>query len=204
MKQFKNIAFFLVFFATSIFAEYSEGIDYLELKKPVPTVSNDIIEVRELFWYYCPHCFNIEPKVQSWLKTKPSDVQFIRQPAVFSERWVNGAIFFYILEELGEVERLHEKLFDAIHVHKTILEDNDDFVDWLLSNGVDKKKAESIFKSFTLKIKLNKSQINTVKYDITGVPAFIVNGKYIVDTTTAGGSDRVFKIIDFLISQERN
>ena len=117
---------------------------------------------------------------------------------------MNGAIFFYILEELGEVERLHEKLFDAIHVHKTILEDNDDFIDWLVSNRVDKKKAESIFKSFTLKIKLNKSPINTVKYDITGVPAFIVNWKYLVDTTTAGGSDRVFKIIDFLISQERN
>ena len=101
MKQFKNIAFFLVFFATSIFAEYSEGIDYLELKKPVPTVSNDIIEVRELFWYYCPHCFNIEPKVQSWLKTKPNDVQFIRQPAVFSERWVNGAIFSIFWKSLA-------------------------------------------------------------------------------------------------------
>jgi len=67
-----------------------------------------------------------------------------------------------------------------------------------------RKKLKVFLNPSLLKIKLNKSQINTVKYDITGVPAFIVNGKYLVDTTTAGGSDRVFKIIDFLISQERN
>ena len=202
----KLISFLAVFFLSAhinfAFAGFVAGEDYVVLDKPVKTVTEDKVEVRELFWYHCPHCFNLEPMVDRWLKTLPSSAKFIRQPAVFSERWENGAIFYYVLEQLNEVNRLHGKLFDAIHLHKTPLIDQEDFVDWMADHDVDRKRANNAFKSFSVRIKLNKSKSNTIKYKVTGVPTFVVNGKYWVDSKRAGGEERLFQVLDYLIQKE--
>ncbi|MBA5248899.1 MAG: thiol:disulfide interchange protein DsbA/DsbL, partial [Gammaproteobacteria bacterium] len=71
--------------------DYDEGIDYIALAKPVKTITGDKIEVRELFWYYCPHCYNLEPILHAWLKKLPANAEFVQQPAVFSKRWKKGA-----------------------------------------------------------------------------------------------------------------
>jgi thiol:disulfide interchange protein DsbA len=195
--------FLLAFtFTNTCLADYKQGKHYVVLDKPVKTETGDQIEVRELFWYYCPHCFDLEPRVDAWLESKPENVDYIRQPAVFSDRWVNGAIFYYVLEDMGEVERLHGPLFDAIHLHKTPFIDQEDFVDWLVDNGADENKANDAFKSFSVRVKLNKSKINTVKYHANGVPTLVVNGKYWVDSTHAGSNSEIFKVVDFLIKKE--
>ena len=113
------IACFVSVYTNTAFANFVADEDYLVLEKPIKTVTGDKVEVRELFWYYCPHCFNVEPLVENWLKKIPSSANFVRQPAVFSARWKNGAIFYYVLEQLGEVDRLHGALFDAIHLYQT-------------------------------------------------------------------------------------
>lgn len=203
----KKTLSFVVIYLTTIYANiaianYVAGEDYVVLDKPVKTETGNKVEVRELFWYYCPHCFNVEPLVEDWLKKLPDSAEFIRQPAVFSDRWEDGANFYYVLEQLGEVERLHGALFDAIHVHKIPFIDTEDFIGWLASNGVDKDKANNAFKSFSVRIKLNKSKINTVKYKTSGVPTFVVNGKYWVDAKHAGGEKRLFEVVDYLIQKE--
>jgi thiol:disulfide interchange protein DsbA len=204
MSQLRHLlAILLLSISTISFAAtYTEGKHYLKLDKPVKTITGDKIEVRELFWYYCPHCFNVEPVLSSWVKKLPSHAAFIRQPAVFSDRWINGAIFYYVLEQLDEVDRLHGKLFDAIHLHKTAFIDQADFIGWLGNHGVDKDKANSAFKSFSVRVKVNKSKINTVKYHTSGVPALVVNGKYWTDASHAGGEFEMFKVVDFLIAKE--
>jgi thiol:disulfide interchange protein DsbA len=204
MKKLIIFIGYMVFFANASLslANYVEGEHYVAIDKPVKTETGDKVEVRELFWYYCPHCFDLEPAVNSWLNSKSESVEFIRQPAVFSERWANGAIFYYVLEEIGEVERLHERLLDAIHIHNTPFIDKDDFVEWLVDNGADEKKANDAFKSFTVRVKLNKSKINTFKYESNGVPTIVVNGKYWVDSKHAGGNSEIFKVVDFLIQKE--
>ncbi|HIE79074.1 MAG TPA: thiol:disulfide interchange protein DsbA/DsbL [Candidatus Thioglobus sp.] len=196
-----GLLFTLINTNTSL-AEYLEGKHYVALDKPVKTETGDSVEVRELFWYYCPHCFDLEPMVNNWLNYKPDSVKFIRQPAVFSDRWVNGAIFYYVLEEIGELERLHSQLFNAIHIQKTAFIDQADFVDWLVDNGADEDKANGAFKSFSVKIKLNKSKINTVKYHSNGVPTIVVNGKYWVDSSHAGSNSEIFKVVDYLVQKE--
>ena len=197
------LSIFLLSFSSVIFAEtYTEGKHYITLDKPVKTAVGDKVEVRELFWYYCSHCFNVEPVLSNWVKKLPNNTAFIRQPAVFSERWERGAKFFYVLEQLGEVERLHGQLFDAIHLHKTPLIDQADFVEWLAERGVDKDVANGAFKSFSVRIKVNKSKLNTVKYHTSGVPALVINGKYWTDASHAGGELEMFKVADYLISKE--
>ena len=196
------IAFFVVIYSNIAVASFVAGEDYVVLDKPVKTVTGDKVDVRELFWYYCPHCFNVEPLVENYLKKLPESAKFIRQPAVFSDRWINGAIFYYVLEQLNEVDRLHGKLFDAIHLHKTPFTDNEDFINWLADHGVDKEKASNAFKSFSVRIKVNKSKLNTVKYKTSGVPVFVINGKYWVDSKHAGGEKRLFEVVDYLIQKE--
>ena len=190
-----------VFFANTSQAEFVAGKNYLVLDKPVETETGDQIEVRELFWYFCPHCFSVHPKLEEWSKTMDSSAQLVLQPAVFPG-WEFGSTFYYVLEELGELERLHSSLFNAIHVQKLNLKTQQDFVTWLSLNGVDKDKANKVFKSFPVKVAVNKAKANTYKYRITGVPVFIVNGKYTVNATSAGSEEKIFEVIDYLIQKE--
>ena len=97
---------------------FQEGVHYDRLAEPVPTSTSDKIEVVEVFWYGCPHCFRLEPKVERWLKTKPDNVEFVRIPAVFGRRWEAGAWAFYIAQKLAILDKINQSFFDAIHVHK--------------------------------------------------------------------------------------
>ncbi|HCA68654.1 MAG TPA: disulfide bond formation protein DsbA, partial [Gammaproteobacteria bacterium] len=142
---------FVSFYTSVALANFTADKDYVVLDKPVKTVTGDKVEVRELFWYYCPHCFNVEPLVENWLKKLPESAVFIRQPAVFSDRWESGAKYYYVLEQLDEVDRLHGALFDAIHLYKTPFIDNEDFINWLVNNGVDQAKASNALKSFSVR-----------------------------------------------------
>ena len=191
-----------VFFANTSQAEFVAGKNYLVLDKPVETETGDQIEVRELFWYFCPHCFSVHPKLEEWSKTMDSSAQLVLQPAVFPG-WEFGSTFYYVLEELGELERLHSSLYNAIHVQKLNLKTQQDFVTWLSLNGVDEDKANKVFKSFPVKVAVNKAKANTYKYRITGVPVFIVNGKYTVNATSAGSEEKIFEVIDYLIQKEK-
>ena len=93
----------------------SNGNNVTELNPPLPTESDGKIEVLEFFWYGCIHCYNLEPRLETWLKTKPADVAFRRVPAVLSERWGHDAAVFYAFEALGVLDKLHRPFFDAIH-----------------------------------------------------------------------------------------
>lgn len=140
--------------------------------------------------------------MNGWLKTKPSNVEFVRQPAMFSKRWLNGAIFYFVLEELNLVEKLHEVLFDAIYTKNRRFNSKESFVDWVANFGIDKNKVEKTFDSFSVKIKVNKAKLNTLKYKTTGVPVMIINGKYLTDATHAGSHTDMLKVVDFLIKKE--
>ena len=190
-----------VFFTNTTQAEFVAGKNYTVIDKPVETSTGTKVEVRELFWYFCPHCFSVHPLLDNWLQTMDPSAQLVLQPAVFPG-WEYGASFYYVLEELGEVNRLHGPLFDAIHVQKLNFKTQQDFVTWLTLNGIDEVRANKVYESFAVKVAVNKAKANTYKYRITGVPAFIVNGKYIVNATSAGSEEKIFEVLDYLIQKE--
>ncbi|CAC9435262.1 Periplasmic thiol:disulfide interchange protein DsbA [uncultured Gammaproteobacteria bacterium] len=196
------LALLMAFSSFTLADDYDEGIDYIKLDKPVKTTTGNKIEVRELFWYYCQHCYNLEPALNAWVKKLPANVQFIRQPAMYSDRWAKGAIFYFVLEELNLLHKLHEPLFNAIHLKKKNFKSKASFVEWVASFGVDKAKVEKTFSSFSVRVKTNKAKLNTSKYHIQGVPTIIVNGKYWTDATHAGDRNRMLKVVDFLIKKE--
>jgi len=181
---------------------YVAGTHYVVIDKPVETQTGDKVEVRELFWYYCSHCYNLEPYIHAMEATLTDEAIFVRQPSVLGDGWINGAIFYYVLKDLGELDRLHTPLFDAIHKHGMKFHSQDEFVNWLSDNGVDKGKANTIFASFSVESNVRKAIADTRKYQSRGVPTLVVNGKYWVDAMHAGSIEGIFRVVDYLIEKE--
>ncbi|MCS5591141.1 MAG: thiol:disulfide interchange protein DsbA/DsbL [Gammaproteobacteria bacterium] len=181
---------------------YVAGKHYVVIDKPVETDTGDKVEVRELFWYYCGHCYNLEPYIHAMEATLTDKAEFVRQPAVFSERWEKGAVFFYVLKHLGEFDRLNTSLFNAIHRDGVEFNSQEDFVNWLNINGVDLTKANDAFKQYSVAVNVNKAKASSFKYQVQGVPTLVVNGKYWVDAAHAGSIEGIFKVVDYLIEKE--
>jgi len=178
------------------------GQDYFELNPPQATESPGKVEVTEFFWYRCPHCYALEPQLESWVKQLPKDAQFRRVPAVFNDDWSIDARIFYTLEALGQVDRLHKPLCDAIHQQGGVRLRGDAYAkwaaDWLAKQGVDAKKWDETFRSFTVTTKVRRASQMTQAYKFDGVPALAVQGRYVVN---AGNS--MLSVADYLIGQSR-
>ncbi len=178
--------------------EFIEGGHYELLSETQPTQTGDKIEVLELFWYRCPHCSNLEPFVQEWVKTKPENVEFVVLPAVLSPRWEIHARMFYTMDALNLTEDLHVALFDAIHGQRKQINTLDQFVEWAEANGANGQDIRDTFDSFAVETKLNFARVMTRRYGINGVPAVIVDGRYRTSVSLAGSHEELFKVIHYL------
>jgi len=183
--------------------EAFEGHDYARVKNPQPVTTGKQVEVLEFFWYRCPHCFQLEPGLNTWLKNLPKDVQVRRVPAVFRDDWMPGAKLYYTLEQMGLLNRLHTKVFDAYHVENINLNDPAVLGGWIAKQGVDRKKFEGIYNSFSIQSKATQGARLATAYAITGVPAFIIDGKYTTSVSMTGSPARLFEVLDQLIVKAR-
>ena len=199
-----TLSFVALFFVmlTNVHAAWDEGIEYRAIKPAVPTQTGSKIEVVELFWYGCPHCFRFEPYINKWKKTKPANVEFIRIPAILNKRWELHAKAFYTAEVLGVVDKIHTPLFDEIHVKKKHLHKKSDIKAFFVKHGVKGEDFDNTFDSFMVNIKVNRARDLTKRYGIGGVPSMVVNGKYLTDGPMASGHANLIKILDFLIKKE--
>ena len=178
------------------FAQQREA--FIEIKPPMPVEADGKIEVVEYFWYGCPHCYNLEPRLEAWVKKLPPDVAFKRIPAVFNARWAHDAAIFYAFEALEVVDRLHRPFFDAIHRDHLNTENRAALDEWVAKNGVDAKKFEDALKSFGVQSKVRRASQLTVASKIDGTPALTVQGRYMI-----GGSDSMLDTASQLIQTAR-
>jgi len=149
----------------------------IEPPQPQPATVKGV-EVLEFFNYACPHCFEFEPFLRTWLKTKPKNAEFHYVPAVFNERMIPLAKMYYALEEMSLLEKLHEKVYYAIHQQQLNLIDRAVLLKWVSEQGVDNKKFESVFDSFSVNNKVQRAAQMTRNYHIPGTPYLIVGGRY--------------------------
>ncbi len=193
----------LMLFALPGFAAWEEGVHYQKLPAPQPTDSEGRIEVRELFWYACPHCYHLEPLLDEWLKKKPDDVAFVRMPAVLGPNWALLARAYYTAELLGVLDKVHGKIFERIHKDRKRIRTADDVKAIFVAQGVDAKEFDNAFSSFAVVTRTNRSRRVRDMYGISGVPTLIVNGKYRTNATMAGGNPQMLEVVDYLVEQER-
>lgn len=190
-------------------AQITPGKDYVEVKPPQPTDSAGKIEVLEFFWYGCPHCNNLQPSLEAWVKRKPADVEFKHVPAVFQDSWVPLTRAYYTIEAMGLLEKLHQEMFATLHKQRVNLKDANAIFDWAAGKGVDRKKFADTYNSFGVNGRTQRSIELTRKFDIPGTPALVINGKFITApsmTLKADKSvdyDRFFEVVDALIAEQR-
>lgn len=176
------------------------GKDYTVLANPTPALSDGQVEVREFFWYGCPHCYTLEPHVAAWLKTKPEGVRFERSPAALNAVWESNARGYYVAEALGIVEKTHGPLFAAIQVDKQRLFSQKSLATFYAGFGVKEANFNGLYNSFTVSAKVAQSRNLAMRYQLTGVPAMVVNGKYLVP----GEGARTIAVVKALVAQERS
>ncbi|MFP3516164.1 thiol:disulfide interchange protein DsbA/DsbL [Pseudomonas sp. SIMBA_077] len=180
------------------------GKTYVELANPVPVAEPGKIEVVELFWYGCPHCYAFEPTINPWAEKLPSDVHFVRIPAMFGGPWDAHGQLFLTLESMGVEHNVHAAVFEAIQREGKRLVEPEEMANFLANHGVDKEKFLSTFNSFAIKGQIAKAKELAKKYEVSGVPTLIVNGKYRFDLGTAGGPEQALNVADQLIAKERS
>lgn len=184
-------------------ADFTNGKEYRTLASQQPTTSPGKIEVVELFWYGCPHCYHLEPFVHQWLEDLPADVSFVRMPAVLGDSWELLAKAYYTAELLGVLDKVHSELFADIHERNNRIKDEKMLREFFVKQGVKPDTFDKTFNSFAVTVKVNNARMMTRRYAISGVPTLIVNGKYSTSVGDAGGNENVFNVVDFLIAKER-
>lgn len=181
-------------------AGLKEGTDYIRLGKPAPVETPaGQIEVVEFFAYSCIHCYNFEPSLADWIKRKPANVVVRRTPVAFNEGFVPLQRLYYTLEAMGQVEKLHEKVFRSIFVDKERLSTPESIVAWAEKQGLDKAKFTEQFNSFTVAGKAKKAAQLQDAYQVEGTPALGVAGRFYIP----GQGPRTLQIAEALIAQIR-
>ena len=170
---------------------------------PPQLVENDgKIEVLEFFAYGCIHCANLEPSFDAWVKKQPADVKVKRIPSPVPIMGIDSTVIYYSLEALGQLERLHAKIFNAAHLEKVVLGNPAALNKWLEKNGVDPKKYEEVQKSFSVVTKVNRARKMVSDYKIEATPMIVVNGRFAVEQGN-GGAEAMFASVEQLIAQTR-
>jgi len=189
---------------SALAADLVEGVNYKTLKPAVPTsVAPGKVEVVEVFWYACGHCYLLEPKLEAWeRKGKAPNVELIRLPAVWNELLKTHARLYYTIEILGRPE-LNNEAFREINVRGNRLDTPDKIESFFTSRGVSKADFQKAFSGFAVESKLARAIDLNKRYRITSTPTVVVNGKYVTDAGMAGGEDKLFQVINALAVREK-
>jgi len=158
----------------------AQGTEYTLLSPPQAPTTTGKIEVIEFFSYGCPHCFHLQPLLKQWEKSElPANAVLVRVPVSFGRReWGQLVRAFYTLEATGDLQRLDDKLFDAIHQQHQQLFDLESLAAWAAQNGIDANKFRSTFNSPEVTAKAVRAEQLSRDYKVNGVPTLTVAGKY--------------------------
>ena len=203
MKKLLSALMLLASFSV-LAADPQMGTDFDKTQQVITTDNPSKIEVMEVFWYGCSHCYNMEPLLEAWLKKLPADVVFKRVPGLPQPAWAPMAKAFYAMDDLKLSGKLHTALFEAIHKEKS-LNPTDEMatINWLVKkSGLDKTKVEASFKSFSMNNKLNQAANIFRASGATGVPTLIIDGQF-ATMSTAGGNVATLRTADYIIANLR-
>ena len=185
--------------------EVRENTDYVLVQPPQPPrIAAGKIEVIEFFNFSCPHCFRLQPHFERWqAQTDMKDIVIVRQPVVFQRFRGHFARVYYTLAALGIEEEYAEKVYDAIHGQRKLLNSEGRFLDWLEEEGVDRNKAEKVYNSFSISTRTTRAENIIAEYGVDSTPQFVVAGKYRTNASLTGSNKKLMEVLTALIERER-
>lgn len=186
--------------------------NYTVLSPAQPTdVPPGKVEVVEFFWYACPHCYALDPAVETWRKEKPAYIEFRRVPVTWQDEHRDHARLFFVLKSLGKLDELHTRVFDEIHQKSDLLYVEGDEkatfqaqLQFAKSNGISESDFTNAYKSFGVQASLQQADDLMRRDKITSVPTFVINGKYVSEVSMAGSPAKLFQLINDLAATERH
>ena len=211
-KVFSVISVSLLLLSAQSFAAevWQEGTHYEILPFPIKTEDATKLEVLEIFWYGCHHCYDFNnDHLISWEASLPEDVNFTLMPATF-RGWVEHAKVFYAAKILGVQKEMHQEIFDTIQSNHKKYSTVESLKPLFIARGIESDRFDQLFETGGFRkvsqidqaVEQAAKLVNSVK--ISGVPALIVNGKYKVGVGKAGSLGNMLKITNFLLEKERN
>ena len=177
---------------------------YELVQPPQPTETPGKIEVVDVFWYGCPHCYRFLPHIEAYLKDKAPYVAVRRMPAIFSKSWEMHARAYYTAKVLGISDELHVPIFNAIHKDNQRLDNKEDLRAFFVQHGVKAEDFDNTFDSFAVVSLMRKSLIMQTRYGVRGTPTAIINGKYRTSGSLAGSYEEMIKVIAELARREHD
>ena len=191
-------------------SQWKAGTNYQLLAAPQPTsVAAGKVEVDEVFWYGCGHCYALDPALETWKTQKAAYIDFVRIPVIWGQAHRQHAKLYYTLQALHRPD-LHTQVFDAIHQHGTPLSSRDDLearaqqLAFLESKGVSEKEFNAAYDSMTVAVNMQRAEQLTKNYAIANVPTLIVSGKYSTGVGDAGGTEQLLSLLNDLAASEKN
>lgn len=183
---------------------YTAGKHYEVLETPVRTSDPKRIEVAEVFWYGCSHCFTFEPMVSTWASQLPEDVNFIHSPAIWHKNMELHARAYYTAKALKVLDPVHMTIFNAMNLKKNKLANKEAIGKIFVGQGVGLDKFNKAFDSFGVVSATKQADARQRSYGIKGTPEMVVNGKYRLSAKMAGSQQGMLKVADYLVALERN
>ena len=181
-----------------------KGYHYDLIDPAQPTETAGKIEVIEFFSYGCPHCYHLEPSINPWVKQLSKDVGFYRVP-LSGGQWAATAKLFYTLDAMGVEDKLHSDVFAAIHGDKSIpsISDEAAIAAWASNKGLDARKFADTYKSFAVQSKVQRAALLANSHHVSGVPALVVDGRYLVLSNSITSYDELLTLTSHVIAMAR-
>lgn len=184
--------------------KYRAGVHYEIVDTPTTVRDPSKIEVTEVFWFGCNHCYALEPYIARWKKDVPADVVFIKSPATWNEMLKTHANIYYTAKALGIEQQFVPAAFNTIQNEGRMLTGNTELEYYFRGFDIDRNKYKAVSTSFGVRNAVEQADKKMKQWKVTGVPSLIVNGKYKVSASRAVRTDQLFDVVDFLVEKERN
>lgn len=182
-------------------AQEVDASKFKPVASPMKASTGEKIEVAELFWFGCGHCFALEPALKAWKEKMPANAELVKVPAIFSKRWEFHAQAFYAMQALSAPEEAYEQFFRSIHVDRRQINNLDALVKFMAKFDKSEEDVESAFNSFEVDSKLRAARKITRDSGATGVPAMMVDGKYLTTQQMAGSQQQMFETVEQLVKK---
>jgi thiol:disulfide interchange protein DsbA len=206
----KLIRLFASLFAVALVAttpafaiELQAGRDYTLIDPPLYTPKGKI-EVIEFFSYGCPHCNEFHPLLDDWAAKLPKDVVVRRVPITFHRLpWERLSRIYFALEAMGQIDRLNGAVFKSLHEERFVINSDEAAIDWAVKHGLDGKKFGDMLNSFSVQSKVQQADQEAASARIQGVPALVVDGRWLLNNQAAGSNEELLRRVDALVAKAR-
>ncbi len=193
----------VVFAITQSNAQTLDQSTYKPVASQFKVSTGDKVEVAELFWFGCGHCFALEPSLKQWKANGiPDNATFVKVPAIFSKRWEFHGKAFYTMQSLNVPEQAYDALFQSIHVKRKPVNNIDALVKLLAAYDKTEEQVTAAFNSFEVDSKVRAAAKISRQSGATGVPTIVVDGKYMTSQgMNSNSTAQLFSTVNQLVEK---